>query len=604
MALRLPQFFDTEPGAALNCPPFEAESYINFTGPAGSMTALVYAVFFQLGRLGFQSFKVEEWIDVSPVFKQYYDITIQQKQALEAQIKSGLASITASIQDYELVAHDLRKYREFLDHFTKVEKGKELMKKNKQEGEKILKEGEQTLKAVFIDEVDVHTGEAIALKSIAPRWPTIIADFMKLDDNDTAPEKIAKKIKVSEAEGVVLATKNKLYIEWRDKLFRPTVTERYQRILRLVEARKTSIKEYSNMLKPIITRFKLMTDAFEEPGGRITARTHPLVRPGAQAYSLDFMRMWAWRPFSPSEKYKMTRETLDVIPARKAGFYKEEVDFLIAKLDEKKKGKNLTIDEELLLERKVQALPVEPSIDKIVRRYTGLNEKLNIQKEYDITIDISDIFEARRRLADQFSRRAAESAETGIGDTASGKGVLPGATWVFSPYFNFLDVPLTRAMLKLPDGRELEDLVLENLRTATKSQNVIILHLLEVIAREKQLENYVGTMLGEVEGKTFHTIEELSKEHFPEIFGKLEKLKVPGENGFVAGMKKIKHGFGDVLRSFGLTTNFVDVLRAHGKYEFALDDRITEILQPDPGGVFKFFVSYLQQTAGVPGVKW
>jgi len=228
----------------------------------------------------------------------------------EAQIKSGLAQIASAIHDFELVAHDLRKYREFMDYFTKFEKGKSLLegKKGKAEGEKILREGDQTLRAVFIDEVDVHTGEGIALKLIAPRWPTIIADFMRLDEKDTEPAKIKDKLKVSEAEGVVLATKNKLYMEWRDKLFRPAVIDRYQRILRLVEARRTSIKEYSNMLRPVISRFKLISDSLSSPGGRVLARDHPLFRSDAQAFSADFMRMWGWRPFSPSEKYKWTRE--------------------------------------------------------------------------------------------------------------------------------------------------------------------------------------------------------------------------------------------------------------------------------------------------------
>jgi hypothetical protein len=615
--LRIPEFFLTEPGAAINAAPFEAESFINFTGPPGSMTGLIYSVYFQLGKWGFQTHKVDEWIDVSPVFKQYYDITIQQRQALESQIKAGLAQIANAIHDYELVAHDLRKYKEFLDYFTKVEKGKEFIKLKKaaEEGKKILKEGDQTLKAVFIDEVDVHTGEGIALKLIAPRWPTIIADFMRIEDEDTDPEKISKKLKVSEAEGVVLATKNKLYVEWRDRLFKPTILDRYQRISRLTEARKASIKEYSSMLRPVITRFRLISDALESKEHRALVRGHPLIRTDAQAYSMDFIRMWAWRPFSPTEKYKMTREIeLNEIPATKAGFSREEIKYLTELIKKKSDTKNLSLDEELLLNSgRVKALPIDGgggngySIDKIVRRYAGLTPGFKgqtVQKEYGVTIDIRDVFEARTRLTTEFSRRAAESAETELRETSTGMGVKRGSAWVFSPYFVFLDVPLLRGVFKLPNGFEMEDLEMENLRTATKSQNVIIVHLLEVIAREKQLENYIGTLLGEVEGEKFQSIEDLSKEQYPEVFGKLEKLKSPTEGGLTAALKKIRASFGDVLRAFGLTNDFVDWTRARGPYEFALDDRITEVIQPDPGGLFKLIVSYMQQAAGVPGVKW
>jgi len=58
------------------------------------------------------------------------------------------------------------------------------------------------------------------------------------------------------------------------------------------------------------------------------------------------------------------------------------------------------------------------------------------------------------------------------------------------------------------------------------------------------------------------------------------------------------------LRSFGFRNDFVDWVRARGPYEFALDDRITEVIQPEPGHLFGDVVRYLQQIAGVPGVKW
>ena len=603
MVLPLPEFFDDKPGSAINAPPFEGEAYLDFTGPPGSMSDLVYGLVIQLGKWGFARVKMEEWVEVSPAFKQYYDITIQQKQALETQIKSGLAQIANAIHDYELVFHDLRKYREFLEHFTKIGKGKELEKSNKEEGGNLMREGEQSLKAIFIDEVDVHTGEGIALKLIAPRWPTIIADFMRLADDDTDPDKIAKKLNVSGAEGVVLATKNKLYVEWRDKLFGPTVKERYQNILRLVEARRASIDEYTNMLKPAIARFKIMADALESKGNRVSTLTSPLFRPGVQAYSLDYSRICAWRPFSPSEKYKMTREILDEIPASKAGFSRKTIQVLKERLNKKSKTRNLTVEEDLFLKKGiVYALPEEPSIDNVVIEYA---EK--VAKEYGVKIDMLDVFEARRQLTESFSRRAAESAETGFhgAATASGRGVEAGSAWIFSPYFVFLDVPIYRLVIKLQNGEEKENIWVENLRTSTRTQNVIIINTLEALAREKQLENYIGKMLGEVGGVDSKTIEELAKGEYPEIFGKPEPLSELEPRKNISLIKKILGPFADLLHSFGITTELIDVLRArYGPYEFALDDRITEIIQPEPGSLFQTIRGYIQQGAGVPGAKW
>jgi len=623
MAVTIPEIFQDEPGKGLNAAPYEAEALINFTGPPGSMTSIYYGLMFQLGKWGFQTAKIDESINVSPVFKQYYDLTLQQKQALEMQIKAGLGQIATAIHDYELVFHDLRKYREFLDHFSFIEEGKKLIKEGKkEEGGKKLKEGEQTLKAIFIDEIDIHTdlpNTPIALRSIVGRWPTIIADFMRLDDGDTDPQKLKDKYHISEAQGVVLATKNKLYVEWRDKLFRPTVEERYERILRLVESRKFSIDEYTRMLKPVVARFKMMKDALETPGGRAETLAS-FFRPDAQAYSIDFMRLWAWKPFSPSEKYKITREFLDEISPRKAGFTKGEVEQL-TEVFKNKEEKGLTYDERMFLyDKKVLALPIDggdhPSIDEIVRRYAGLDPTWkgpNVPRGYGVDINIVDIFDARSRLIESYRRRASDawSPETGAYKaTASGRGAVPGEGWVFSPYFVFIDLPLQRTMMKIPDGSELEDMWIENLRTVTKTQNVIIVHLLEVIAREKQLENYISQLVGEVGGKdlkdfrSLKSIEELKKEEYPQIFGELKKIKGKEPTDLTKPFKAIKNALGDVLRSFGLTTPFVDYLRARGPYEFALDDRLTEIYQPGPGELFGTVKNYLLQAIGVPGIRW
>ncbi len=612
MPVRIEELFDKEPGKGINAAPFEAEALIDLTGPPGSMSGIVYGLMFQLGRWGFATAKIDESINVSPVFKQYYDLTLQQRQALEAQIKAGLGQIATAIHDYELVFHDLRKYKEFLDYFSLIEEGKKLIKEKKEGGEKKVKEGEQTLKAIFIDEVDVHTdlpNTPIALRSIVGRWPTIIADFMRLADDDTEPKKIADKHKVSEPEGVVLATKNKLYLEWRDKLFGPTVTERYGRILRLVEARKFSITEYTNMLKPIVARFRMINDSLQSPGGRGSLHTS-FWRPDSQAYSADFSRVWAWRPFAPAEKYKMTRETLDEIHLTKAGFTKDDNKLLVERFKKEEKTRNLSVDEENLVSGKVFALPVEPSIDEIVRKYFPF-----VEKEYNVKLDVFDLWEARRRLTENFRRRAADlwSAETGAyRATASGMGALPGESWVFSPYFVFIDLPISRTVIRTPDGSESEDLWIENLRTVNKTQNVVIIHLLEVIAREKQLENYISQLLGEVGGKDLKSIEDLEKEQYPQLFRTAAEMKKEEEkkkkekklSDVSKPFKTIKNVLGDILRAFGLTTPFVDYLRARGPYEFALDDRITEIFQPGPGEAFGLIRSYLQQSIGVPGIRW
>ncbi len=281
---------EIQPGQGINVIPPERNEYLDFTSAVGKCTETMTGLMFQFPKWGFERWRVDEWIEVSPAFQQYYQLTIQQKQQIEQQIKSGLASVGQAASDLELVSHDFRKYREFNDFFTMIEKGKQMIKEGKKEdGEKQRNRGEQTLKSIFIDQVDIHTGEGVALRSIASRWPTVIADFMQLSDNDIDHKKIAadKKKNVSEAEGVILATKNKLYMEWRDRLFKETVEERYRTLLGLMQARRRSVKEYKSMLKPLMARYKMLNEGLSEKGPRHDLKKLSFYRPESQAISVD-----------------------------------------------------------------------------------------------------------------------------------------------------------------------------------------------------------------------------------------------------------------------------------------------------------------------------
>jgi len=588
-----PGTMEVKPGEAICAYPFEAEMRLDFTTPIGKWTAGSYSLFFQLPKWGFWRGKIEEWIFVSPVFREYYQLTVQQADQLEGMIKSGLASISQAIADMELVWHDLRKYKEFLDYFTQIEKGKKLIKEGKKaEGEEELMKGEQSLKSLFIDQVDVHTGEGIALKLIAPRWPTIIADFMKLEDDDTNHKKIMENFdkkfgyKISEPQAVVLATKNKLYKEWRDRLFRPTVQERYRSLLEVYEARKKSIAEYKEMLKPTLARAKMITDALTGQETR-AVMLRSWYRPDSQAISADFMKLWAWRPFAPSEKYKVTRMNLDKVHASKAGFTPEEIKELHKDLDKKDgSGKVIFSWNEI-----VDALPQEPSVDRIVRELVK-----DVEKEYVIKVTVKDIFDARKMLTDQF-----KESQIGLG------GKEP---WVFSPYFVFLEIPMLRTVLRLPNGEEIEDVQIDTMIGANKTQNFIIIHCLEIIARSKQVDQHINQLLGEisVKEKEVMSIEEAMQKEYPEIYGEGEK-KEERPNA-LGGMKNISEGIQNAFKSirvgigkfFGALGFNVMFFTAQGPYEFAFYHRIAKYHQPEIGHSFNTVRDFLKSKFEVPAL--
>ncbi len=260
-------------GHALIASPYESHMTLDFTGPPGASSGIYYALAFQLGKWEHNVHKIDEWVEVSPVHAQFYQLTIKQKEDLENKIKSGLGSAAQAVADLELLLHDKRKYEEMLHYMgyeSKVIDGEEQIDFSVDSDDKKRKEREKrvdnhSLKAMFIDQVDIHTGEGISMRSIVSRWPTLISDYQRMADEDMNPDKVKDKLGVSKAEGVVLVTKNKLFLEWK-KLFLPEVKARYVRIMELVRSRRTSVEQYKEWLKPVIARHKLLKEGLGSAG--------------------------------------------------------------------------------------------------------------------------------------------------------------------------------------------------------------------------------------------------------------------------------------------------------------------------------------------------
>jgi len=584
MPVRYPEFppsKDMKPGEGVNANPFDQNEYLNYTTSLGGCSGVYYGLMFQLGKWGFERFKINEDIFVSQINKGYYDLVLGEKERLAQQIKSGLASIAQAYADLELILHDLRKYHEYVKLFNEIRETEEKMKIEKDE-KKIneLKNKKmktlQTLRSIFIDQVDVHTdlpNTPIALRSIASRWPTIISDFMKLD-RETSPEEI--RLDVSYAEKVVLSTKNKLFLSWLE-MFEKTVTERYERLKELAVARENSIREYKEMLKPTITRYKMINDALSSSGGRKWIYTS-FFRPEAQAFSIDSMTIWAWKPFAPEEKWRATREYFDKISLKDAGFTDEEIEEL--KESGVIKEKNVLID----------ALPIEPSIDRIVRLIMK-----RINEEYralGVEFTIVDVFRARERLVEQFKSHSA--------------GATSPVVWPYSPYFVFAEIPLVRAVVVLPNGTQLEDLAVSNLRTYVKTQNIIIGHIMELIVKEKMLENYVDSLLGEFgfdkEGR-MRSVKDMLKKEFVFIYGgskDIEKYLSPKEKKESKRNEKKFNFFKKFLDYFGINLAFY---RSYGPYEHNVTYRLAKYYFKISGSVFSLIKNYLNAAFQVPGVQ-
>lgn len=494
---------------------------INFTGTAGTASALYYSLVFQLPKWEFNIVKPDEWIEVSPTMAKYYAETMRAREEIEAKIKAGLIAAAETVSRYELLAHDLRKYKEIMDYFERKD--------------------EHSLKAMFIDQVDIHTGEGISLRSIVGRWPTIIADFIKLKDEDVDPDKIAKKLNISKAEAIILTTKNKLYVEWKE-LFGTATKERYERIKGLVESNKMTIDEYRNWLKPHIARYKMMKVGAERPA---------VVKEAFKAYAditgqatfKNNIKLWAWK-------------TLKAIEARKPAI--------------EKVGKGFIIDPD----------------DPFVINFLILGKDPKISKGL---VSIYPWLAKDGKLSEKAKKVISEIKEEWL---AGENGLDPSEL-----YYIFFDINILRVGSRLPVG-EIEDITF-TIKTYTMSQNILFVKLLELKCRELELDRYIDEILGIKAGEEGEEIKEIVKREFPEVYGAKKRLS-PLEQ-YAAGFKKMS---ADIEKTFATffpkrAPSGMFVFVKPGMYESDFADRISKIYLKPAGAILAEIVKFLKAKMGV-----
>ncbi|RLJ00322.1 MAG: hypothetical protein DRP06_02165 [Candidatus Aenigmatarchaeota archaeon] len=280
--------FKPSVGKIVCAAPFGQDEEFNFTLHKGRGSDLWYSFLSHLDKKGYQITKVGENLEVSPVDAGYYNLTQKQKDEMEMKIKQGLASVAQSVSDFELIAHDVRKYKEFL--------------------KMIREDDEHSLRAIFIDEVDISTGNN-SIKGIVIRWPTLISDFMTLGEKlpiEVDVNKIKDELKISKAEAVLLSTKQRLYNNWK-KIFGSEVEGRLSRLLIQKNSRERTITEYKNWLKPLVARHRLHKEGLSDPGSAKKKLTDTWHSP-AQAISTSETEIWAWQPIVPIEPRKGTMQ--------------------------------------------------------------------------------------------------------------------------------------------------------------------------------------------------------------------------------------------------------------------------------------------------------
>ncbi len=427
--------------AICNQPP-DQQIMLNATTPLGHGNLLYMVLTYTMPKMHYNLAKVDEHLAASPAYPEMYGRIIAKKRELEGFIKGGLASAAQAVADYELLKHDERKYREVLDYF--------------EEGRK----DEHVLRSLFIDRIDAHTGEGYSMISMTKRWPTIITDFIRLStigkDERKATGNIKKALSISEAEATVLKTKNQVFEEWK-KIFFPDIRDRYARVRTLVDARRKSIDEYREWLKPHVSSLKMMKDTLEvNPSSVFTMAIQPWHKPD----SLYFVRVFMWKMLTPEE-------------VGKPGFVEGEMnpydDFVKRKIPELEKNYEVKIVETMADKKKA----LKEGLENPGKRVLGDDDVIVIEERLKNWTKQEQIYESNAKL--DLSRY----------------------------YYAFYDLDIVSPLFKMEGGKEEIDDWNCLLTPYLVSQNVILLMLLELEARERWLNKYVKELIGvrEVEDK-------------------------------------------------------------------------------------------------------
>ena len=101
--------------------PENQEMIIDYTTPMGGCSNLYWSLVFWAPKADYKIKKVDENMNISPVHAEVYSLFVGQKEKIEGQIKSGLASAAQSVADYELIEHDYRRYNEVWEYFKDTE---------------------------------------------------------------------------------------------------------------------------------------------------------------------------------------------------------------------------------------------------------------------------------------------------------------------------------------------------------------------------------------------------------------------------------------------------------------------------------------------------
>ena len=326
--------------------------------------------------------------------------------------------------------------------------------------------------------MDVHNQPGALVPNMSQRWPTIIADFQELEEGSLSAKEIQEKLKISRAEAEVLETKQKLYLDWM-KTFKDAVVGRYQRIKEMTEARKESVEQYKQWLKPYIARHKMINEIYENPeaAAEMSQEWYQTYGRSVGVHGID---IWAWKP-------------VYAIEARKLGKEKEIKEFVYEPFDDVVKA--------MCFGGKIGNLnfkgPDNPNGKEksLVEQYSWLTKEIVEKWAKNIKKD---------------------SINSSVESLPNMEAWLRGGPLdPYAQYYNFMYITYERGFESIR-GEEYEDITWK-LQNTLASQNAMMMKLLELKAAEENFSRQVDQILG-IQSKEGTDIENLVKKDYPHLF--------------------------------------------------------------------------------------
>jgi len=189
-----------------------------------------------------------------------------------------------------------------------------------------------------------------------------------------------------------------------------------------------------------------------------------------------------------------------------------------------------------------------------------------LEKHYNINLSIIDILKTRQKFAETAEER----------------------NWR-QPYYLSVELKVTRTLFKLANGAEIEDMELTKMFPYFDSQNIILLKLLEMRAKELDLENYISQMIGESSAEG-NFIKKILEEEYPYVFHAKKR-------------EKKKTEFPRASKTF--VSEALKYFVKPGPYEPVWDDRVATMWMGEVADAFtKPATAFWKGVFSIPGFEY